>query len=476
MGLINQFKLRAINAPVWTLLIFIALSLLVGSVAAIVGFRAFGLLSLMLLFVIISIRWPTLALFLTTAFILCVNVVYAHYVPVELGTLSKEFLLGSCLLAYCAHFVAHRQRLIRYPVELVIAGFVLYMLFNAIAFNGFLQGILAVRTVALYAFMYFITRDLLNSSKSKQRYLMLLMEISIVNVCSQIPQFLFPSEIMPIMGHEPGDFAWRSNSLHLKAPGLLATATDVGALLTTTFVIHLGNLLQEGCLAKKRTSSWLVGLFILFVGIVLSGSRASFVGLSCGLLFLWARTTGKRRIMLLFLIVVGAMLVQALFGEYVIELTGSIFGITSDQALQRSNLGRLEIYRTSLRDFTQTPIFGSGLAAAAEHRLSLFGEIALVQPHSYFLKLLVQTGSIGFILWLTLVGGILIAAQKVSESEIDPSLKAYTISVSSGIVCLLGAAVFNELLESPPMNVLFWSLLGLLVGTIKRNQLVGHLS
>jgi hypothetical protein len=462
-----RFQILPRFKVLWPYLVTLLAAILIGSLFAILEDWVSLAFAVLVSLLIVALRGPSLFVLLSVAFLLVVNPVYANYMPAIVGVLTKEILLAISFLVWLVHVFKSRKGIFKYRAELMLIPFAAYTLVNAVFHRGFSGGVLAWRTTALYAFMYFVIRDLFSREKAVSRYLSLLRAAAIVTVIIQTAQFLFPSQVMSLMGWQYGvDQAWRESGFGLKAPGF-ATASHTGLFLAVVLTMEFGEAIQnrhsDG--AKPAVGKLLL-LTLLLGGILLTASRGTFVGLTIGISYLILRSRTASRVKALVFLLLGGLLSILIFRDYWFEVVGSVWGRTSSALLKQSNLLRFRIYLSMLQSFLDAPLFGNGLALAGEIKLADLRGIVIEHPHSYVLKLLAQTGVIGFGLWITMNFSMLFRATHSIAHMTKIQWKAKSISLVGGLITLLGCNVFNEVLEDPAINVLFWSLLGILYALI----------
>ncbi|WP_197028027.1 O-antigen ligase family protein, partial [Gordonia alkanivorans] len=156
--------------------------------------------------------------------------------------------------------------------------------------------------------------------------------------------------------------------------------------------------------AHWRSIPWwmrLVG-FILYVEILASGARSAFV--LATLILLIALFSGRRGLLgivfAIFGTVVALVLLVTYFEPVRKRFVGGDAGITIN-GVDYNTAGRAEIWGALLEWWQQYP-FGSGLGRA--QRVTVEAVAHIPQPHNDYLRLLVDTGLPGLLLWL--IGGL----------------------------------------------------------------------
>ncbi len=123
---------------------------------------------------------------------------------------------------------------------------------------------------------------------------------------------------------------------------------------------------------------------------------------------------------------------------------------------------RFGIWRSALDSWMDNPLWGTGLGRQIPLELrdwKTFEEVRNL--HNSPLAIMVQTGIIGFALFLA----FLISLLKLSWNnlkKIDPELKPYCFGIGAGVLVFLFASLFQPYLETNLYGAIFWIFLGLL--------------
>lgn len=150
---------------------------------------------------------------------------------------------------------------------------------------------------------------------------------------------------------------------------------------------------------------------IAYFGILLSASRGGLLASIPGLLFVVMSMTNLKRFQRVFvfvLLIASALLIQSIVPEQSIARLSE----TSSSISEGDLTGRGEIWKQGFETFLEHPLVGVGSGAFRE-------AIDLGKaPHNVFLSILVDTGVIGFLLFVTL---LLIAYR---QAWIQPKLES----------------------------------------------------
>ena len=242
-----------------------------------------------------------------------------------------------------------------------------------------------------------------------------------------------------------------------------------------TFGFALSLYLGSG--AKKIPYPWLLRLsaLIIFTGIVLSFTRAAWVGTFLLLLFTFLsgliRKFSFKNFIILFLV-----LIVFSFIIYLLALNTDIgkhyFSIYKIRNL--SNLERINRWMAAVKMFKQSPLIGIGfdtyinnyyyyrdLVYATAFSSSFMG------VHSEYLKVLSETGLLGFSAFIFLLATFFKTGFSLYSKTRDLFLKLTLLGVMGGFFSYLIQGLFNNFTKYDKVAIPFWLSFGL-IGAIGR--------
>lgn len=186
-------------------------------------------------------------------------------------------------------------------------------------------------------------------------------------------------------------------------------------------------------------------LFIIFFGILLSGSRGAFIGTSIATaIFAFREFHSQRRVALVFLLLV------ILFQFVPHPIKRRIFSIVNMQDADSSTYNRMETYALAWAEFTDHPIAGIGFNQYS--KIPRLHNPDVRSPHSMYLAVIVEQGIPGIttlvLFILTYFLGMTRALRKIPDSDKDPDsmekrlyLNGYlSIFVAIVVISLFGQA------------------------------------
>lgn len=208
---------------------------------------------------------------------------------------------------------------------------------------------------------------------------------------------------------------------------------------------------------QKRKSLKLVlwGLFA-FSGycLLFSFSREAYAGILIGLFFLGLI---KQRWVLLALVVF-LMSWQSIVPVSVQERILMTYD-KNEQALDTSAQDRVEIWNDAMNLFHQNPVIGNGFDTYQyQHRVGIYTD-----THNYFLKVMVETGVVGLLFFLYLLGKAARQGVKLYYSARDPFLRALALGFTLLMACVFVVNFFGDRWLYIEVNGFLWVLLACVI-------------
>jgi O-antigen ligase len=205
-----------------------------------------------------------------------------------------------------------------------------------------------------------------------------------------------------VVGSFVGALVTTLHASHGIQPGVRRFSTvntdtnNTGALLAVALMLALYLLIAD----SKSRWKWVYRAFLPIAGvnIILTGSRGALISLAFGLATVLVTTKSLRAGRLLALVAAGSI---ALVLAAVLVPQGTLDRLgTTKTEIQSGNLDkRLLYWRTAFRLWGEHPIQGIGLGSFRDANYQEGNHRAAV-AHSAFMSVLVETGSVGWILFL----------------------------------------------------------------------------
>jgi O-antigen ligase len=127
------------------------------------------------------------------------------------------------------------------------------------------------------------------------------------------------------------------------------------------------------------------------------------------------------------------------------------------QGLDDSAEGRVDLWQDALQVIDHDPVFGTGFDT-----YKFMGRVgSFTDTHNYYVKILVELGFVGFLVFL----GLLVAIGKMSwrlfRSARDPFLSGLGCSLLAMFVCAITVNFFGDRWSFLQVNGFLWVLVGL---------------
>lgn len=185
--------------------------------------------------------------------------------------------------------------------------------------------------------------------------------------------------------------------------------------------------------------------------LVFSFSRGAYLGFLAGLLFLGLV---RERKLLLALIAI-ALSWQALVPNAVVQ---RVFMTYDNGQLESSANERVTIWKDAVALVPQYPLFGTGFDT-----YEFMGRTDYSDTHNLYLKILVETGSLGLMLFLFLLSKCFWLSFRLFRVGQDPFFRALGLGTAAYIVCALIANLFGDRWTYLQVNGYLWTFLGLII-------------
>ena len=204
-----------------------------------------------------------------------------------------------------------------------------------------------------------------------------------------------------------------------------------------------------------------VGVGIVLFGIVRAESRGGFLAL--GLALVLFALCQKRRLAWLVIVGVIALVLLSTMPLRLQERLGMLF--YEDQNPDSSLTRRMTYQIYGLRLFSEHPLLGVGISgfaeayARSEYRFLQAGSVRRV-AHNTYLEILVGTGLIGLIPFISLLALSLFKSWKLANCD---QCHPYLASVSAGLFAGMGGYFLSCLFLSQQYEKTLWLLLALVV-------------
>ena len=181
-------------------------------------------------------------------------------------------------------------------------------------------------------------------------------------------------------------------------------------------------------------------------------SRGGYAALAIGFLFVGLMKTRK----LIVLMVVFGLVWTAVVPNAVRERVFMTWD-AKDGGLDHSSETRVSLWEDAMQLFSTSPLIGTGFNTYA-----YMGRVGIYRDtHNYFVKVLVETGVLGLLLFLCLVFRLLWVGLVLHWRAVDPLVRALGLGLAGWMVCAIVANMFGDRWSFLQVNGYMWVIAGL---------------
>lgn len=225
--------------------------------------------------------------------------------------------------------------------------------------------------------------------------------------------------------------------------GLAAFEAQFAAFLIALASFERKRLLKWGYVALA-----LVSCFCLMYSL----SRGGYLALIAGCLFLGIVKQRKLLVLMLVFGLIWTSLVPNAVRQRITMTYDSKGG-----ELDHSSETRVNLWEDAMKVFDSNVVLGTGFNTYA-----YMGRIGIYKDtHNYFIKVLVETGVLGFLLFLTLILRFFWTGLVLHWKARDPLAKALGLGLAAWMVCCIGANLFGDRWSFLQVNGYMWVIAGL---------------
>ena len=250
--------------------------------------------------------------------------------------------------------------------------------------------------------------------------------------------------------------------------GSFVNRHNFAAFMEMTMAVPLG-LMFVGAVGKDKRLLYVTAIGLMGVALLLSGSRGGLVAFVAEVIFLVLLTTGtKSKSKLGLKLALAALLLVAVVGGAIfVGGETSLTRVAETAATQDMTTGRSNIWQVTLRVITANMPFGAGFGAfgvAYTPHDAMSGLERVEQAHNDYLQVLADAGLVGliigaFFLWR------LIKLGRGSLKIGNTYRQGIAFGALAGIFAILVHSIFDFVLHTTAVSVLFLMLVSLLVAS-----------
>jgi putative inorganic carbon (hco3(-)) transporter len=215
-------------------------------------------------------------------------------------------------------------------------------------------------------------------------------------------------------------------------------------------------LLGLSAMQKRKFIKLAIWALVAFSGycLLFSYSREAYAGILIGLLFL-----GLIRQRWILIPLVAFLLSWQSFVPTSVQERVLMTYDKNEQQLDTSAQDRVVLWNDAMDLFRQNPVFGSGFDTYQwQHRVGIYTD-----THNYFLKVLVETGVVGLMLFLFLLAKASRLGIKIYRTAQDPFLQSIGLGFALVMACVFVVNFFGDRWLYIEVNGFLWVLLACVV-------------
>ncbi|MBC8490741.1 MAG: O-antigen ligase family protein [Bacteroidetes bacterium] len=214
------------------------------------------------------------------------------------------------------------------------------------------------------------------------------------------------------------------------------------------------SLISCKSLPKKQRFIFVIATLTMIGGMMMTGSRAGVLAFLVSMIVLIFRILRKKYVIqsITLIIFIVFVIIKSPAFSFIIE------GI-SNFMLEPSVIARTIAWYRSWDVFTHNPIVGIGIG-----NIGYFigdDSLGLAKPHNFILKLLGETGIIGFVLFSSIIVRLVLVQIKNIKRIKNESHNLLSWGILAGTVGVLSHAMVEPSFWGYAMMVVFWCVVGL---------------
>jgi O-antigen ligase len=250
--------------------------------------------------------------------------------------------------------------------------------------------------------------------------------------------------------------------------GSFVNRHNFAAFMEMTIAVPLG-LMFTGAINRDKRLLVLTAILLMGASLLLSGSRGGLVAFVAEVIFLVLLTTGikSRKNVALKLGLAGLLLLAVIGGAIFVGGDTSLTRVADTVAAGELTTGRSNIWSVTLEVIKANLPFGAGLGAfgvAYTPHDTMSGLERVEQAHNDYLQVLADAGLIGL-----LIGGFflvrLFALGRGAMAIRNNYRRGVAFGALAGIFAILIHSIFDFVLHTTAVSILFVTLIALLVAS-----------
>jgi hypothetical protein len=339
----------------------------------------------------------------------------------------------------------------------VVAAFFLLGTVSALAVGGS-QGLVGLKVGFFYVLIAVAVWRCPLDARERDRLVTILMAVGFVTAVFGIAQQVIGESKLVSWGYSYL-VSVRTAGGYLRSFSTFVTNFPFALYLVLVLLIGIPSALVDP--KRLRNRLFLLSIPVLIVGLVSSITRAAWIGLAVGLLYI-----GLTRFRSLFVVLAHGLVWMVI----VLLFAGGVGGVfLSGESLQE----RFDIWGTNVSAVARHPL-GEGIGStgsAAEKLTEVKGTTpkGILQPDNYYFKAILELGVLG--LWIVL---LLYVTAFSSANVAARRLAGYDGALATGVAASVLAAATVSLVatyfEVFPLDAYFWLLLAVVATCVPESR------
>lgn len=397
--------------------------------------------------------------------------------------LPTEPLLFGLLILFLLKVIHERtfdRKILLHPISLVIYLNLFWILITSITSTMPLVSFkFLLSRIWFIVALFFMTAKLFSEGKNMEKYVWLY-AIPLVIV-------IFYSTYRHL-----GYGLWDKQAAHFVVSPFYSDHTSYGA--STAFYLPFLAMFMFNKYFTKNLRVFAIGVFaVVLLGFVLSYSRAAWLSLIVAM-GVWLIILLKIRFKPLF--ITFAALIALFFAfqtQILMKLESNShqssanmmthINSMSNISTDASNLERINRWSCAIRMFADKPVFGFGpgtyMFQYAPYQLNKDRTIISTNAgdggnaHSEYLGPLAESGVLGMLTFMLLIGVVIYSAVNTYSRVQDPRLKQIVLAALLGLITYYVHGLMNNFLDTDKLSVPFWGFTAMIVAIdlISRRQI-----
>ncbi|WP_443939070.1 O-antigen ligase family protein [Pedobacter sp. MW01-1-1] len=236
-------------------------------------------------------------------------------------------------------------------------------------------------------------------------------------------------------------------------------AAQFGASMAHICLVAL--ILSFGKVSKKIKYILWGCSALMFYGMLISGTRGALFALVPGAFF--AILLSKKLKVLLVGGIIGLLFLGFLKFTFIGNSNYEIYRLRSALNVNDPSLKVRMNSQRILKEYMSNLPFGGGLGVTGANGMQYNQDkfLSKVQPDSYWVKVWVMYGIVGFVIWISMMTYILGKCCGITWRIRDPDLKNKAIALTSGYAGILFCSYGNEVINTMPSTIIVYASIAL---------------